>query len=375
MANNRRIYFASRALGIAPFQSTNYTTIHGAQSAGINVNFSLENIQELGQLNVYQLVEMVPEIEITAEKVLDGNALLYHASTQGGTDGSLVGRSNAQCMISMPVYGDTQGSASGTPQNETVASGMYIQQISYTFGADAPFREACTFVGNQVLYKTGNFDFVPTGLVNTDTPLALAGSGGVQVRQHLIFFPVLGASDPNFSKETTGALDGNGQVNAFLTILPPEIGVSSSGTNDRDVNGNFLAHIQSITCNCNLGRDTILELGRKLPYFRFATWPVQTTTEIVVTALNAENTSATELGLDGFGNNLVNRTIKVRSRDGTWVDMGTTNKLQTVSWNGGDANGGNVTATYSYLNYNYFNVTHPQDPSHIANPTAFPWPF
>lgn len=364
---NRRIFFATRALGIAPFQTTNYTTIHGAQSAGINVNFSLENIQELGELNVYQLVEMVPEIEVTAEKVLDGYPLMYHAATQGASDGSLVGRSNAQCMISMPVYGDTQGSASGTPQNETVASGMYVQQISYTFGADAPFKESCTFVGNQVLYKTNNFDFTPN-LLNTDTPLALAGSGGVQMRQHLVFYPVLGAGDPLYSKETASTLDVNGQVDAFLTILPPEIGVSSSGTNDRDSGGNFLAHIQNITCSCNLGRDTILELGRKLPYFRFAAWPVQTTTEIVVTTQSAENQSATELGLDGLGNNLVNRTIKVRTREGTYIDMGTTNKLQTLSWNGGDAGGGNVSATYSYLNYNYFYVSHPQDPSHFVYP-------
>lgn len=371
---NRRIFFASRALGIAPFNSTSYTTIHGAQSAGITTNFSLQNIQELGQLNIYQLVEMVPEIEVTTEKFLDGNTLIFHAATQGGSDGSLVGRSNQQCQIAMPVYGDTQGSASGTPQNETVASGMYIQNTSYTFSTDAPFREACTFVGNQVLYKSSNFDFQPS-MLNNDTPLALAGSGGVQLKQHLVFYPILGSGDPNASKENSSALDVNGQLNAFLTILPPEVGVSSSGTNDRNSAGDYLAHVLSITCSCNMGRDEILELGRKLPYFRPITWPIQTTTEIVVTALNASNVSATELGLDGLGNNLVNRTIKVRSRDGTWVDMGTTNKLQTISWNGGDANGGNVTATYSFLNYNYFYVSHPQDPSHIANPTAFPWPY
>lgn len=375
MANNRRVFFATKALGIAPFSTTNYTTIHGAQSAGINVNFSLENVQELGQLNIYQLIEAVPEVEVTAEKVLDGNVLMYHAATQGGTDNSLVGRSNQQCMIALPVYGDTQGSASGTPVSESVASGMYIQQISYTFGTDAPFREACTFVGNQVLYKTSSFDFQPTGLVNNDTPLALAGSGGVQMRYHLVFAPVLGGSDPNHTKETASTLDGNGQVNAFLTILPPEIGVSSSGTNDKDSTGNYLAHVQSITCSCNLGRDAILELGHKLPYFRPVTWPVQTTAEITTTTSQAAIQSATELGLDGFGNNLVNRTIKVRSLDGTWVDMGTTCKLQSVSIQGGDAQGGNVTATYNYINYNYFYVSHPQDPSHIANPTSFPWPY
>lgn len=374
---NRRIFWAGRALGIAPFNAAGsaYVTCHGVQSAGLSTNFSLENIQELGQLNVYQLVEMVPEVEVTAEKFLDGNTLLFHASTQGGTDGSLVGRSNAQCMIAMPVYGDTQGAASGLPQNETVASGMYVSQMTYTFSTDAPFREACTFVGNQVLYKSSNFDFQPTGLINNDVPLALAGSGGVQVKQHLVFFPILASSDPNYSKETSSTLDGNGQLNAFLTILPPEVGVSSSGTNDRDSAGNYLAHVTNITCSCNLGRDEILELGRKLPYYRPVTWPVTATTEISVVALNSANVNATELGLDGLGNNLVNRSIRVRARDGTYIDMGPSNKLQTISFQGADAAGGNATLTYSYITYNYFLVSHPQDPSHISNPTNFPWPY
>lgn len=372
---NRRIYFASKAFGAAPFNSTTYTTLHGVQSVGISTNFTLQNIQELGQLNIYQLVEEIPEIEVTAEKVLDGNTLMYHASTQGGSDGSLVGRSNAQCQLAIPVYGDTQGAASGLPQNETVASGMYLSQVSYTFGTDGPSRESCSWVGNQVLFKTNNFDFQPTGLVNNDTPLALAGSGGVQMRYHMVFFPILNSGDPLASRENATALDGNGQLNAFLTILPPEVGVSSSGTNDRDSGGNFLAHISNITCSCNLGRDTILELGRKLPYFRFTTWPVQTTTEIAVVALQAQNINATELGLDGQGNDLVNRTIKVRMRDGTWIDMGSTNKLQTVSFNGGNTDGGNTTLTYSFLNYNFFYVSHPLDPSHIANPAAFPYPY
>lgn len=374
---NKRVFFAGRALGIGPDGANNadYTTIHGCQRAGISTNFNFQNIQELGQLEVYQLVEQVPEIEINTEKVLDGNALLFHAATKGGTNNTLVGRSNASCVIAMPVYGDTQGAASGTPQNETVASGMYVQNITYTFGTDGPFTEACTFVGNNVTYKSSNFSFTPTAFDSTDSPFAIDGSGGVQMRYHLVFYPVLGSSDPNYSKETASTLDANGQVDAFLTILPPEVGVSSSGTNDRDANGNYLAHIQSITCTCNLGRDSILELGRKFPYFRPVTWPIQTTTEITTIALGADSVEASEKGLDGFGNDTKERTIKIRSLDGTWIDMGTKNRLQTITYNGGDAQGGNMTATYSFLNYNYFTTSHPQDPSHKADPTNFPWPY
>jgi hypothetical protein len=365
-----RVYFATKALGVAAFPTSNYTQIHGAQSAGITTNLSLQNIQELGQLSVYQLIEQVPEIEVATEKLLDGNALIYHAATTAGTDGSLVGRSAARCMIALPVYGETQASATGTPINEAVASGMYVSQLSYTFGTDAPFRESVSFVGNEVLYQPAGstFSFAPTGINNTDNPVALAGSGGVQQRYHLVFSPILGSGDPNSSKEKATALDGNGQLNAFLTILPPEVGVSSSGTNDLSA-GAYLAHIQNITVSCNLGRDTILELGRKLPYYRFVTWPVQATTEIVVTSLGAHNLQAVEAGLDGNGNDAVNRTIKIRSKDGTWIDMGPSNKLSTLSWQGGNADGGNVSATYNFITYNFMTISHPRDPG------GFIWPY
>src|SRR6185503_13900454 len=214
MPSNHRLFFGCRALGIADYQTTNYYTIHGARAAGIDLNINLQNIQELGQLDVLQLVEQIPEVEVSAEKVLDGNTLLYHASTHGSPDASLVGRSNQRCMIALPVYSDTQGAATGTPINSTIASGMYVSQLTYTFGTENPFTEAVTWVGNEVQYQTNNFSFAPTGFLVTDNPLALAGSGGVQMRYHFVFFPVLGSGDPNHSKEAATTLDGNGQVNA-----------------------------------------------------------------------------------------------------------------------------------------------------------------
>ncbi len=367
---NRRVYFPTHALGLAPLSSTSYTPVHGAQSLGVNTNFSLDPVMELGQISIYQLVEQVPEIEATSEKVLDGYPLMYHLSTQGASDATLVGRSNQRCMLGMSVYGDTQSSASGTPQSQVQCSGMYWSQLTYTFGTDAPFKESMTWVGNDKIAFKSNFTFQPT-FTNTDLPLALTGSGGVQVKQDFIFYPV-GHGSP--ASENSATLDVNGQVVAFLTILPPDIdGISSSGTNDRAVQTggvfDFNSHIQNVTVSCSAGRDAVLELGRKDPYFRFINFPVQVTCEVTTIAGEADNSNATELGLDGFGNNLVNRSIRIRVLEGTFIDLGTNCKLQSVSFQGGGTDGGQVNTTYSFITYNVFTVTHPQDPM------GFVWPY
>lgn len=368
MSQNRRVLFSSHVAGIAQYQSNSYYAIEGCQNVGITTNYTLDPILELGQINLYQLVEQIPEVEVTAQKVLDGSPLMYHLSTLGATDGSLVGRSNQRCQFAMSVYSDVQQSASGTPTSQTMCSGMYIQNISYTFGTSGPFMEDCTWVGNDKAFLNSAFTFTPT-FNNNDSPLALAGSGGVQLRQDLIFYPILGSGDPNHTVETQGTLDSNGQVLAYLTILPPDVvGISSSGTNDRDSSGEFGSHISDITVGCNLGRDAVLELGRRDPYYRFTQFPIQVTCSITAIATDADSLTASETGYDGFGDNTRPRSIRIRAREGTFICLGTENKLQSVSFAGGGTDGGQANITYNYITYNTFSVSHPKDPSSLQYP-------
>ncbi len=368
---NRRIFYATQLPGFAPLGSTTFTSAHGAQSIGINTNFTLEAVMELGQISIYQLVEMIPEIEVNAEKKLDGYPLLYHLCTQGSPGATLVGRSAQRTNMALSIYGDTQASASGTPVAEAFVSGLYWSSVNYSFSTDQTLTETISLVGNDITWLNSGFTYTPT-FTNTDSPLALAGSGGVQIRRDIIFYPILGAGDPNFAKETTGALDVNGQVNAFLTILPPDInGISSSGTNDRTSDGNFKVHVQSINCGCSVGRTALLELGRKEPFFRFAEFPVEVNYDVTTLSLLGAQVNASELGTDGLGNNLTNRTCKIRVREGTFIDMGTKGKLRSVTYGNGDTGGGQVSTTYSFTTYDDFTVSHPQDPS-IAN---CPWPY
>ena len=371
MASNRRIFFATEAVGFAPLGSTTFINLHGGQSVGINTNFTLEAVMELGQISIYQLVEMVPEIEFNSEKKLDGYPLLYHLMTQGAPAGSLVGRSAQRANVALSIYGDTQSSASGTPVSQAFVSGLYWTSVNYAFSTDQTLTETVSAVGNDITWLNSGFTYTPT-YNNTDTPLALAGSGGVQIRRDIIFYPILGGSDPNFSKETTNTLDVNGQVAAFLTILPPVIaGISSSGTNDRNALGVFNTHVTQINAGCNVGRDALLELGRKEPYFRFASFPVEVNYDVTIISLIGDQVSASELGLDGLGNNLTPVSCRIRVREGTFINLGTNGKLRSVSYGGGDTGGGQVTTTYSFITYDDFTVSHPQDPS-IA---TCPWPY
>jgi hypothetical protein len=366
---NRRIFYATQTLGLAPLGSNSYIATHGVQSVGVNTNFTLDQILELGKISLYQLVEQVPEIELTASKVLDGYAPLMCLATQGAPNASLVGRSNQRCSIALAIFSDVQESASGTAVSQMVCSGMYYSQSSFSFNTDGQFTESFTAVGNNKSWLTTGFTYTPTYLT-TDAPLALSGSGGVNIRQHMIFYPIItGVTTPGYTQEKASTLDPNGQVAAFLTILPPDIpGISSSGTNDRTSDGQFGAHIQSITTSVNLGRDSILELGRKEPYFRFANFPVEVNTDITVTSTQGDMVQALELGVTGDGNNLTDRSIRLRAREGTFINLGQKNKLSSINYSGGDTGGGQVSVTYSYKTFSDYTVTHPDDPSNLPYP-------
>ena len=102
---------------------------HGLQSIGVNTNFNLEQIFELGKLALYENYEEVPEIEVSFEKVLDGYSLIYHLGTVDATSPTLTGRSNARADVRLAVGFDTNdymadGVNSGVA--ELYCSGMYV---------------------------------------------------------------------------------------------------------------------------------------------------------------------------------------------------------------------------------------------------------
>src|SRR5579885_1380306 len=106
--SNRRVYYAVSAVAVSKCGEMSFTNAHGVQSVAINTRFNLLNIFELGQIDQYQIQEDVPDIELTAEKVLDGYPLLYHLATKGAISGTLAGRSNIRSTWGFSVFTDTQ---------------------------------------------------------------------------------------------------------------------------------------------------------------------------------------------------------------------------------------------------------------------------
>ena len=356
----------------------NTQVLHGVQSVGVSTNFNLEQVFELGKLALYENIEEIPDVEISITKVLDGYALAFHRATlasQGTAveSPSLIARSNVSCDAGIGIFADTD---TATSEETSVASmycsGMFVSSVSYNFPLDGNFTEDVTLVGNNKAWQhapnygntlNSNFDSYndtltsARGFGETDAP---TGSGSINRRQDLIFGFL-----------TSAAQDSNNAVDASdTTVLPPEVfGVTNSGTNEQDSDGTFGAHLSSITVSANLGRESINELGRKAPYHRFVSFPIEVTTEIEATSHSGDMVSAIEEGIYNtgagqcdLGGNLKDRTIRIATCEGTRIYCGLKNRLSSVNYTGGDTGGGNVTTSWSFTTFNDMTVMHVNDP-------------
>jgi hypothetical protein len=347
---NKRIVFGCFAAGIAKDGSSTFTPIHGLQTISTNTSFNLEQTYEIGQVNIYQNIENVPDIEVSTEKVLDGYPPVYILATQGGTSASLTGRGSVSCQLAMSIFGDTSDSASGTPIQQVTMSGLFPSQVSFTMPTEGNCTESVTLVGNNKVWKSASFDFTGTLFNNQDQPLALGppSSGGIARRQNVIFASLTDTILP------AGSFGG----------IP---GISSSGTNDKGADGQYGAHISQIGISANLGRTPLYELGRRAPYFRYLDFPIEVTTEISQISTQGDLVSATDVGvIPGSGSNIADKTITVKLQEGLFVDCGTRNKLSSITLGDASATGGNMTQTFTYQTFNYLRCTHPQDPASLS---------
>jgi hypothetical protein len=337
---NRRIYYAIQAVGIAPNGTNTFTSVHGLQSVGINTRFNLEQVFEIGQLSIYQNVENLPDIETTMEKVLDGYPLLYHLSTYGAPDASLVGRSNQRASVALSIFNDNQQSASGTPIQQCTCSGMYLSSVTFDLKVEGASTESITMVGNNKIWLTAASGHTMTytgGFNNNDAPLA---PEGCNYRQNVVM------ANCRFPKNIPG--------------------INTSGVNTVQADGSYAVHFQSIRVTANLGREQLLELGHKAPYFRYINFPVEIRIDFEIINTMGDNISATEEGVYGNGNNVgAGDYIFVEMQEGLKIDCGTKAVLSSVNYGGANAGarGGNAATTYSYTTFNDLIVTHPQDPS------------
>lgn len=367
---NSRIFYAIQALGFAPHNTlcpldagalhagsgthpSGFISAHGVQSVGLNTTFNLEQVFELGQLELYENIEGIPDIELTAQKVLDGYPLLYHLATPEATSATLVGRSNERCFAALNIYSDTFDNASGTPLQSVGMSGIYVSSLSYTMNVDGSSTEDVTFVGNNKEWTAGGLNhFVPTSFDSADAPPSLASSGGVAQRENVLM-------------GTGCAMDANGIITGVSgSIWPTEIdGIDGNGHNQLSA-GAYAAHLQTVTVATDLGREELFELGLRGPYHRFVSFPTEVTCAIDSTSSQGDliDAMADPVG----GSNLSEQKIFIWIEEGTRINLGTKNKLASVTYGGGDAGGGNSAVTYNYSNFNSLKITHVADPAALA---------
>lgn len=333
---NKRVYYAVHGIAIAAQGSTAFTAVHGVQSLGVNKNFTIEQIYELGKLDIYANVEGVPEVEITVEKVLDGWPLVYHMATSGALDGSLAGRQNMRCNLVNSICVDTQLAVSGTPIAQVYYSGLYISSIGYTFDTSGPFKESVSLVGNnaQWLINLDNISGTPYaitgGFTPTDAPVA---TEGVDVRQHF------DRTNTRFPKAIAGVNQSTGTIS------------------DVDAQGFYKVHPTKVAVTCSLGREGLYELGKKGPYFRFAQFPTEVGCEITINGIQGDEISFTEEGV-----NTVDEAIFIQTQEGTKLNLGAYCRLRSSAQSGGDAGqSSNMSHTYRYVTYNDLLVSHPND--------------
>lgn len=369
---NKRIMHAHHQVKIKRDGGGSWVVGHGVQSTSFSANSQLEDVFVVGQLQQYQNIEGLPQIEFTINKVLDGYPLIFCLASADATTPTISARGNTKCLIAVDYFADTSDSATGTPLIHGEVSGAFFSNVQYTFPVDGNFTEQVTFAANNLVFSDDpdmtqddpwTLDASPDGAfdTNNDSPLAVEG---VNRRQHINFDPVVFTSDVNSMN-----------ADPDCTILPPEIdGISSSGTNNRNADDTFKANIQSITVSCTINREELLQLGRRGPYYRPIQYPIEATCEITTLSTSGRVPSMTEDGIltaPGntnpclFGGNLSDRTIRIATCEGTRIYLGSKNKMQSYNVSGGDAGGGNLQVSYTYASKNSLTILHSSNPEAV----------
>ena len=370
-ASANRLYYAVQALQMQgvngpgvdtdPEATGEWRSVFGVQSVGINTNFNLENIFELGTFSQYAVLDDNPEIELTVNKVIDYTTPLYVFAC-GGSGYSTTGKNildvgsrrvNARLLVASDVGWQN---VSGTVPLQVKMTGMYVNSVTYNLTTDGRFTEEATFVGNNKVWYS-----------NSDAAAENAGNSFVH--------PDSGNREGSATSTVKGFDDvlATGVARRFNLNLADSVLPSGTTSWDGgivmpyDGTKHVMPHIQNLTVSVNLGREPILELGSRNPYTRTIAVPLEVTSEFQVLATGFDVSATNFASADACSANTKNgqaREIYLRICGPTTSDttaginmyLGKNNRLTSVNYSGGDTGGGNVTVTYSFTGYNTFYV-------------------
>ena len=346
MPANNRIYYASQSVQLQP-QNADGSAVYngryvpqGLQSVGMTTNFSLQPVFQLGQLELYDNLENVPEVEVTLNKVVDGTPPLYAMCMCGSAGISavsaveLVDLVNNRVNFRLGIWPDTVPATTGLASHYVDCSGMYLSRFNFTLPIDGNATEEVTLVGNNKIWDAN------TAMTTSEF-------------------------DPSNGKVPTapGIVRRYG-VDFSNTVLP----TGEAGIPVPQDRGIARPYVQSVTISADLGREAIQEIGSMAPYFRYVRFPLEVRSEFQVIASDGDKVDASDFSQNSScGDNYRNvkdKEVKLTLCAGTGttqgslgLDLGLKNKLTSVNYTGGDTGGGNATITYSFQTYNKFKMT------------------
>lgn len=362
---NTRVYYATQAVALTPRDPGNQNPgtkqyPKGLQSVGVTTNFNLEQVFQLGQLEIYDNVENVPDVEVSLQKIADGSKFLYPICVEGTGGNSAVfdkdigAVSTNRCEVELRIYKDTstdaydgQSAASVDAYGTVTCSGMYLSSIAYTIPVEGFITEDVTLVGNTKIYSNSTSDGAGVGGAGGDAGATLEPLK-IGRRINLSDLSVLPTGTP------AGNSDASGGTMGAIAINP-----RTDGKGGRP-------YLQNINVSMDLGREAVFELGKFAPYARYATFPIEVSSEFEVLAESHDQVQARDF--DDVNacstteiKNLDDHEIKLvicgsGVTDNYIIDLGSKNKLTSVNFSGGDTGGGNATITYSYQTFNKFTV-------------------
>lgn len=381
----------------------------GLQSAGMSTTFNLEQVFQMGQVEIYEQSERQPDVEMTLSKAIDGTKPLFFMLTDPTQGNDIVARTATfKSDISLQIYSDTQFRATGRPLSIVTVSGCVVSSVSYTFPGDGFVSEDLTVISNDKVWGAveaisgvtdghnlgqggeplvvwpddalGNSpnapEGMPSGVFGHDgltSALAEGGAAeiaggadrfgvivvgsGVQRREEIdIRRSVLPTDIPGITAfVASGSLDATYVNGGFGAQGPGTAAGVIQNVGDANTD-NIVEHIQNITVSISIPRTDIFELGSKRPFARTPDFPLEVTTAIEVITSQGDFVDATSN--DKADNTSESNTIILRTCDGMQVDLGASNRLSSVDQSGGDAGGDNVSITYNYVSFNTFNVSH-----------------
>ena len=284
---SNRIFYAVQTVDIAGVNT-------GFQTVSVNASVDFEQVFELGCLEVYENLEGVPNVEISAERAFPATGSTLYGSF-GGTASS-ESEAVAAVAVFRPNVNMQVADDNTTPYDSlpfVKATGCYVSSWSCNFPVDGFATENCTVVGNALKLNEGAGREVGETCNDTCT-------SGLVVRR-------------------------------------------------QDVTGYGGRRLQNVSYSIDIGREDLFELSSKSPYFRAATFPIEVTTDWEFLATIAMESDA--LNFTAAQNSDVTSCTSKPFFSGL-VSVGDKARLTSTNYSGGDAGGGNATVAYSYVTYN-----------------------